>query len=79
MIAKIFETYVSMRNLDLYPGINLLFPKEGAFSLKNLDPSPRKIHCSLGKLYFSAWNFSYFIGKLFRIGNNLILKYFKSK
>jgi len=52
MIAKRFKTYVPWE-LRPFLGENTLFFKEGAFLPKDLGPSPRKIHCSLGKFYFS--------------------------
>jgi hypothetical protein len=37
-------------------GTNMSPEEKEHFFLMNLGPSPRKIHCSSKKLYFSPWN-----------------------
>jgi hypothetical protein len=68
MIAKRFKTYVPWE-LRPFLGESTLFFKEGALLPKELGPSPRKIHCSLGKFYCSPRIFFYFMGNLF--GTNI--------
>jgi hypothetical protein len=53
MITKRFEIYVPLKNLNLFMG-------KLHYSLEKVPFSPRKIHLSLGKLYFSSNFFYYF-------------------
>jgi hypothetical protein len=75
MIAKRFKTYVFLENLGL--SLGKIHCSQGfiAFLLKELGNNvfsqgnfPRKIHCSLGKLYFSPRIFSYSMENLLGIG-----------
>jgi hypothetical protein len=75
VIAKRLETYVSLGNLGLSLGKvhcsnrKVLPPPPP----KNLGPSPRKILFFLTKLYFSSWNFSYFMGSCLGLAYSLFL------
>jgi hypothetical protein len=73
MIAKRFKTYVPWE-LRPFLGENTLFFKEGAFLPKDLGPSPRKIHCSLGKFYFSPGIFLTLWGTCLGLTFSLLLR-----
>ncbi len=64
MVIKIFKTYVSLGNLGIFLGKIHCFPRRVPFSSGNLGPCPMKMHCSLGKLYFSLGKFSYPMGNV---------------
>jgi hypothetical protein len=67
VIAKIFITYVFVKNLGLSLGKLNYSPKEVSFSLGNLGSSHKKIHFFLAK-YFSPRNFFYSMKNLLGIG-----------
>jgi hypothetical protein len=66
MIKKKLE-HMFPKELGPLPGESSLFPNEGAILPKELGPFPRKIHCSLGMLYFLLGNFFNSMGKLLGI------------
>jgi hypothetical protein len=58
-------SYLGEQLKPFFPlGIIMFLGEKEHFSLGNLGPFPRKIHCSLGK-YFLSRNFSYSMGNLF--------------
>jgi hypothetical protein len=50
LIAKRFKTYVSLKKIHCFLG-------KVPFSLRNLGPSPRKIHYFMGSFFYSMGNF----------------------
>jgi hypothetical protein len=67
-IAKIFKTYISPRNLDIFLGKVHCSSKEGARYPEELEPFPKENSLLLGEAVLFTRELFLFHGNLFRIG-----------